>query len=151
MIIAFFDLFISNHLSNCVGTICSEDLVEVGGDGVVFHGAVAHDEVGGPELGDSGDGLVADILVKAGDQEVVRYVKDLLAGDGALFDLAAKEHAEVKHHLEEQILGGAILFDIALELIENRHLDVVGIVVYVLHIGRIELQNTKTGIKILCV
>ena len=76
-------------------------MVEVGGDGVVFHGAVAHDEVGGLELGDSGDGLVADVLVKAGDQEVVRYVKDLFAGDRALFDLAAEKHAEVEHHLEE--------------------------------------------------
>ena len=79
---------LSDYFTNSVWTVGGEDLVEVGGDGVVLHGAVAHDEVGGLGFGDSGDGLVAGVFVKTGNQEVVRYAEYLFAGDLALFDLA---------------------------------------------------------------
>ena len=121
-------------------------MVEVGGDGVGGQGAVAHDEVVGLLLGDGGDGLVGDVFIEAGHQEAIRHIKDLLAGDGGFFNLAGEQHAQIQHHLEQQILGSAVFLDVVCQGIEHGDFVVSGGVVDILHVGAVQLQNPEAGV-----
>jgi hypothetical protein len=51
--------------------VCFKNLVEVGGDAVVGHAAVAEDGVIGLAFGDLGNDFAGNAFVKAGDQEAV--------------------------------------------------------------------------------
>ena len=124
-------------------------MVEVGSNGVGGQGAVAHDEVIGLLLGDGGDGLVGDIFIKASCQEAVGDVEDLLAGDGGFFDFAGEQHTQIQHHLEQQILGGAVFLDVVGQGIEHRDFVVGGGVVHILHVGAVQLQHTEAGVQTL--
>ena len=62
---------------------------------------------------------------------------------------AVKGDTEFQHHLEQQILGRAVFFDVVGEGIKEVSAVIGGVIINILHVGRIELEYAEAGIKIL--
>ena len=103
------------HLPYGVGAVGGEYLIEVGCHAVVCHRAVTHHEVIGLLLGNGFDGFLGHLAVETGNQIVVLHIELLLAGNGGFLDFAGEQHAQIQHHLEQQILRCSVLFDVMLK------------------------------------
>ena len=140
-------LFHLQHLPYGVGAVSGENLIEVDCHAVACQRAVTHDEVVGLLLGNGFDGFLGHVAVEAGDQIIVRHIEHFLAGDGGLLDFAGKQHAQIQHHLEQQILRRSVLFDVILKAGEQAGFIRSGIVVDLFHIGGVALEDAEAGVR----
>ena len=126
-----------------------KNLVEVSGDAVVGHAAVAEDGVEGLLLGDGGDGFGGDAGVEAGQQEAVGDVEHLLAADDRLGDGAGQLHAQVEHYLEQQVFRCAVGLDVVRSDGQQILRHGGGVIVHVLHVGGIQTEDAETDVQTL--
>ena len=92
--------------------------------------------------------VLGDVLVKAGDKEVVLNVEHFLAAYRGFHDFARKQHAKVKHYLEQQVFRSSVGLDVVYCFIKQGLLEIVGGVINFLHVGAVEFQHAETAVKI---
>ena len=134
------------HPPNRVAAVCLEDLFEIGGNAVARHAAVAQDEIIGLLFGDFGDDRFVDVVVEAGEQDVVVDVENAFALYRHFFDGRGERNAEFEHDLEQQIHRRAVGFDVAFHDVDKFFGIVLGAIVDVLHVRRIHSEDPKTDI-----
>ena len=86
------------------------------------------------------------IAVEAGNQIVVLHIEHLLAGNGSFLDFAGEQHAQIQHHLEQQILRRSVLFYVILKAGEQAGFILRWVIVDIFHIRGVALENAETNV-----
>ena len=86
-------------------------------------------------------------MVKAGQQEAVCHIEHLFARNFFHFDRAGQQHAQIEHHLEQQVLRCAVFFHVIHQREQILLTDFIRCIVNGLHIAFVQTQASEANIN----